>query len=56
MVPDILWFCTVHSVQAVLFGAVRSQVLARPDARQSFVISGELQAVGDSISLCLTGV
>ncbi len=43
------------TVQTVLLGGVRSHVLARPAGRAS-VISGELQAGGNSTCLCLTGV
>ncbi len=44
------------TIQAVLLGAVRSHVPARPAARQSSVKSGELQAGGNNICLCLSGV
>ncbi len=54
MVPDRLWYRTIHSV---LLGAVHPHVPASPAARcRSSVISGGAAGWGDSICLCLTGV
>jgi hypothetical protein len=46
----------LFTLQTVLSGAVCSHITARPAARQSFSLSGELQAGGNSICLCLTEV
>jgi hypothetical protein len=45
------------TIQNVSLGAVRSHLPTRLDAMQSFIYKcGELQAAGNSICLCLTGV
>ncbi len=51
MVPDRLWYRTDCAVRTV-----HSHVPARPDARQIFSLSGELQTGGNSICLCVFGV
>jgi hypothetical protein len=54
MVLDRLWYRT----DGVVIGAVRSYVPYRPGQLpgRAAVISGELQAGGNSICLCLTSV
>jgi hypothetical protein len=56
MLPEQNCNTVLYIVQTVLLGAVRSHVLARPAARQSFSYKWGVAGWGEIICLCLTGV